>query len=254
MRTEISSASAAHSDAAGKCFATDANTGPSFAIAVSAPSSPPSASVVVVGSDVRLLELADLELQEIYFILDGRAAFEVGNLARDLAPLVVCGGVLGKPDAAEAVERRALEILFEYVLVRARAVYVDETAAEFLQLRDGDALVVDPRARAAFGGDGAADDGASEVGFDLGFFRAVAHYRAVGATAEHEFERPDQDGFSRARLAGDDIEPGSECDFDLLDDSKVRNCKLVQHLRKRQCPQKSFRHGKVERAMGIEPT
>ena len=35
MRTEISSASAAHSDAAGKCFATDANTGPSFAIAVS---------------------------------------------------------------------------------------------------------------------------------------------------------------------------------------------------------------------------
>ena len=88
--------------------------------------------IVVVGSDVRLLELAYLELEEINLVLDGRAPFEGRDLARDLAPLVVGGGVFRKPDAAEAVERGALEIFFEYVLVRAGAMYVDETAAEFL--------------------------------------------------------------------------------------------------------------------------
>ena len=99
--------------------------------------------------------------------------------------------------------------------------YVDEAAAELLQLGDGDALVVDPRARTAFGGDGAADDGTAEVGFDLGLLRPVAHDRAVGTPSENELKRPDQDGFTRARLASDDIEPGSEFDFDLLDDSKI---------------------------------
>jgi hypothetical protein len=49
-----------------------------------------------------------------------------------------------------------------------------------------------------------------EQGLDLGLVRARAHLLGVGAAAEHQRERADDDRFARAGLAGEDVEAAIE--------------------------------------------
>ena len=60
-----------------------------------------------------------------------------------------------------------------------------------------------------------------EFGADLGALRAFAHHGGLGARAECQLQRVDQDGFARARLAGEDGEAVAQVELQLADDDEV---------------------------------
>jgi len=70
-----------------------------------------------------------------------------------------------------------------------------------------------------------------EGGFDGAAFFAAADERAVGAFAEDEIERADDDGFARAGLAGDDIATGLEFQREVWNKSEVFDAERRQHAK-----------------------
>ena len=68
-----------------------------------------------------------------------------------------------------------------------------------------------------------------EHGFDRATFLAAADERAVGAFAEHEVERADDDGLARAGFAGDGIAAGLEFQREVGHEGEVFDAQRRQH-------------------------
>jgi hypothetical protein len=61
-------------------------------------------------------------------------------------------------------------------------------------------------------------------------FFAAADERAVGALAEDEVERADDDGFARAGFAGDDVAAGLEFEREIAHQGEIFNAQGRQHV------------------------
>jgi hypothetical protein len=129
------------------------------------------------------------------------------------------------------------------------AVDVDQALAQLAQLADGGRAAVDPGAALALGVDTAAQQQRSfaviveaglgqpggqrpwavELGGDLGARRALAHHAGVGAVAERELQRVDQDGLAGARLAGQRGEAGLQLQLECRHDDDVAQRQAAQH-------------------------
>ena len=144
---------------------------------------------------------------------------------------------------AAAVEQAAVVVL---------AVDFDQAGADLAQQPGRDRLVVDERLAAATGIDLAADDqrfarfdldpgiveGAARgmVGGERGKGRghagavaALADQPAIGACAEREAERVEQDRLARAGFAGQHAQPARKLEVERLDKHNVANGKRGQH-------------------------
>ena len=64
---------------------------------------------------------------------------------------------------------------------------------------------------------------------DLGALGALPNGARVGAVAEREAERVDEDRLAGAGLAGHDVEAAAELDLDLVDDGVVLDADQAQH-------------------------
>ena len=64
---------------------------------------------------------------------------------------------------------------------------------------------------------------------DDGLFRAVAHRVRRGFVAQQQCECIDQNGFSSAGFAGQEVEPGGELHGDVVDDRVVFYPQFQQH-------------------------
>ncbi len=81
---------------------------------------------------------------------------------------------------------------------------------------------------------------------DFGTLAAGADCARVGAIAEGESERVDENRLAGTRFAGHDREPGAHLDFDVVDNRVITDAQQGEHVRLRQCsrrlprPQLSF--------------
>ena len=135
--------------------------------------------------------------------------------------------------------------LIEQVLPVVLAVDVEQQRAQRAQLRRCDRDAADAAGRLALGRDLAADDELIVV-LDLIFlapvparvrverraddrlFGAGTHELARGARAEDRVHGVHKDGFARARLAGQDVQAGTELQIRPLDDRDVFNMQFSQ--------------------------
>jgi hypothetical protein len=172
----------------------------------------------------------------------------VDRLCR-VAPHAPCardvGGIGGQ--ARVRVEQLALRVGPHQQLVRMLAVDVDQHLAELAQLGERGAGAVDERARAAVRVDHAtqhhgvlgiervlvepARDAVvrRELGGDVGAAAAGAHDARIGALAEGERQRVDQDRLAGAGFAGKDGEAAVEFEVERGDDDEVAYREVAQH-------------------------
>ena len=130
------------------------------------------------------------------------------------------------------------------------AVDVYQGGGEGFEFATGDGLVVYPGFAAAVA-QGAADDGLAGVvrvveavfgegvlvgaaeraegSADGGAALSVADAAGVGAFAQDEAERVDEDGFARAGFAGQDVVAGAKVDFAVFDDGDLVDGELFEH-------------------------
>jgi hypothetical protein len=80
---------------------------------------------------------------------------------------------------------------------------------------------------------------------DRATFFAAADERAVGAFAEDEVQRADDDGFARAGLAGDDIATRLEFQRQVAYQGKVFDAQRRQHLRTILTTDAADEHGEI---------
>ena len=67
--------------------------------------------------------------------------------------------------------------------------------------------------------------------FDQRGGRIRADDRGIRAAADHHLDRIEDDGFARAGLAGEDDQPGSQLEIELVDDRKILDVQFSQHGR-----------------------
>jgi len=71
--------------------------------------------------------------------------------------------------------------------------------------------------------------GELEQGLDDGLVGAVAEDVRRHAPTEYEVEGVHQDRLARARLAGEDVQPGAEPDLERVDDREPRDAQRREH-------------------------
>ena len=121
--------------------------------------------------------------------------------------------------------------------MRVLAVQVDERAPDLGELADGGEPAVDVGAAATVAGQHAREHGlvaglgVHEPSFDARFVGAVAHERGVGAPADEQLDRLDEERLARAGLAGDRGEAGlgPEHEVEVGDDPEIDDVQLDQH-------------------------
>ncbi len=144
--------------------------------------------------------------------------------------------------AAEGIEQRAVRRSVDERALVMLAVDLDQARADFAEQRDRHDLVVDVGAAPPIGTLHAAQDHVAIGGVDAAFGeqrangmlrryvegggdvtlrRARAHQRRIAARAERQREGIEQDGFSRAGLAGEYRQPGLEIHGEAFDDDDV---------------------------------
>ena len=131
-----------------------------------------------------------------------------------------------------AVEQVALPALVEQPLLVVLAVDLDERADLVGEAGRGDGRVVEPGGRSAAGRDLADRDQrlrqAVEQRLDPRGLGAVADERRVGAGAQRQPERVDEQALAGAGLAGDDVEAGSSVEAQAVDQREVGDGQLEQ--------------------------
>ena len=137
---------------------------------------------------------------------------------------------------AEGVEQVALPALVEQAALVVLAVDLDERPDLLGESRRGDGRVVEAGRRAAVGGDLAHGDEwlrqPVEQRLDPRRLGAVADERRVGARAERQPERVDEQALARAGLAGDDVEARVEREAESVDEREVGDGQLQQTARR----------------------
>ena len=171
-----------------------------------------------------------------------------------LAPCRVHARGLGgeRAEAAEGVERRAMRGGVEQALRLELPVDLDQRRAQRAEKPHRTGLVVDECAAAPVRPDDTAQDELAlgiepllgrdraggmvrrdvEDGRDAGALRARAHHRRVGARAEGEAERVEQDRLAGARLAGQRHDARLEGKVELVDQHDVTDREAGEHGRR----------------------
>ena len=157
------------------------------------------------------------------------------------------GSLGGEPGVG--VEDAAVGLGIQEAVGVELAVHLDQFLAQALQQADADRLVVDPGAAATVGADGPADHqpllrvealllqdgerrvvaGQIELRRHGGLVGAVAHQPRIGARAEREAQRVEQNRFARAGLAGQDAEALPEAQGEAFDQDDVPDRQRSQH-------------------------
>ena len=165
-------------------------------------------------------------------------------------------GVLdsGQVAAGITVEQRAMAARIDQAAVVVLAVQLDQRRGELAQQRRADRLVVDPRPRSAIGPDPPPQDqrlarleldfglrqgqpdrlrqlGELEGRGDARLLLAGAHQRSLGAIAEHQPERVEQDRLAGAGLPGQHAETRPAGEVERLDQDDVADRERGQHGR-----------------------
>ncbi len=223
--------------------------------------SPVRQRLFLVGSGVERFEFLAAVAQEGLFRAGALQRLTRLVMVRDgLFPGSVGGrGLLEtRRERAEPVQRGAVAGFVEHAAARELAFDFDQRRADVAQRRRADRLVVDEGAAAAFGVDGAAQDqpvalfrsveavfvhdresrvivADREFGGDggaVGGFVAVAtDQRRIGARAQREAQRVQQDRFTRAGLAGQYAQPGGKCQLQPIDKDDVPDGERDEHPR-----------------------
>ncbi len=120
-------------------------------------------------------------------------------------------------------------------LVFVLSVQIEQARAEIAQRRRGRERVVDEGAAAALIRHFAAHDRLAAVRtLEDGLHRRErltrAHEVGARAAAEQQVDRPDDDGFSGASFAGEDVQARLELDFEMLDDRQMSNAQEPEHV------------------------
>ncbi len=150
--------------------------------------------------------------------------------------------------ACVGIEQAALRIRLEQQLMRMLAVNVDQLLAHFAQLCERDGRAVDEGFAAACGIDRAAQQDHAlvvmqfmrfqpcsymrvhvELGGDVGARRAFAYDGRIGALAQRECKRVDQDGFARARFAREYGETVGQIKIQRVNDDEIADGEAAQH-------------------------
>ncbi len=198
-------------------------------------------------------DFADLVRHELAF--PGRCrlgAFTRRALLGETAPSGErFGGIARKRLASRVrIEERALVVAPQEQLMIVLAMDVDEAFPQLAQLRDGRRPAIDERARApsqvhrppqqacaialvqvlrgepfAHRGNG----GDVEIGAHLGAGRAGAYNARIGAAAEGQRKRIDENRLAGARLAGERAEARRQLEIEPIDDDVVANGQGPQH-------------------------
>ena len=152
----------------------------------------------------------------------------------------------------EGVEQRAVRRRVEQAALLALALDLDQAVAELAQQADARRLIVDKGAAAAVGAQQAAqhdrpparsarhpglaqDRGGrmvaldGELGGDRGLLGAGPHQRGIGAPAERQPQRIQQDRFARAGLAGQHAQPRPKGEVEPVDQHDIANGEPEQH-------------------------
>ena len=167
-----------------------------------------------------------------------------------LPPVVAdLGRLVG--EAAEGIEHGAVVGAVEQALLLELAFDLHQRLADAAEEGDADGLVVDEGAAAAVGAELAAEDdvavvgqallveqrahgmvgGDRELGADAGLPGAGAEQLQVGAAAEGQAERIQEDRFAGARLAGQHGEAGIDLEIQAVDEDDVADRQVQQHRR-----------------------
>ena len=201
---------------------------------------------LLVGLEFGGLDFGDLMAQQFEFAVQrGLVGGEAGVFLAQAGEAAPDGHVLlaGGLGAAVGVEQIELAFGAEQGLVVVRAVQVHEQVAELLEDREGGRRTVDELPVAARRREGAFDDQVAlhatfqavflefgveraaivhvETRFHGAGVRAGADEALVGAFAQEQFQRAQDDGLARAGLAGDGDEAGGELPFEFLDQGEV---------------------------------
>lgn len=202
------------------------------------------------GGDFGGLVAEEFELLRVGAVVDderGLFGFEFGAAADELGEEFALGD-----EAAEGIENGELPRGMQERLVIVRAVHIDEPLADGAEQRECGGRAVDELAVGSGGGEGAledelrvfagfdavlfeqggefgADGGKVEHGLDGATIRAAADELAVGAFAEDEVERADDDGFARAGFAGDGVVAGQQLEGQIGDQGEVFDSQRCQH-------------------------
>ena len=160
------------------------------------------------------------------------------------------GGLLLR--AGIGVEHLALGLRAQQRVMRVLAMDVEQEFGGVLQLRQRRRAAVDEGARATAGVDHPAQDQHAvvrrvarlvepghqprqavdhEFDRDFGTRRAAAHHAALGAVAQRQRQRVDQDRLARTGLAGEHGEPRREIEFDRFDQQVIADGQMRQHKR-----------------------
>jgi hypothetical protein len=182
-----------------------------------------------------VLKLGDLETQQVDLARPGpRIASEARECVVDGADAGT--GLLERPaiDAAERVERAALDRRCKEGLVGVLAVQIDQTAPPLCERRHRRHPAVDVCPAASAGWHRPGEDDLDpvrrlEATLDPRLACAGAHEHRVGAASDEEFDRLDDEGLPRPGLAGERGHPRSEDDRQIVDHAEIANRQFEQH-------------------------
>lgn len=186
------------------------------------------------------LDFAQLPVETLSFAGE-RLLCGLGACQRALGalPLLPAVSDLGGVGSGVGVEQRTDGAGAGQALPGVLTMNVDQGFAEGAQLAGGGGCAIDPGATASLPIDGAAKEdgvvgieavvaqpgrqsgGRVEFGAEFGAICTFADDRRVGAVAEQQLQRVDQDGFARARFSRQGREACLELEGDLLDDDEV---------------------------------
>src|SRR5262249_9080769 len=111
---------------------------------------------------------------------------------------------------------------------------IDQRVTDLAQRRRRRERVVDKGAAPALQGDLAADDHLPAVrpledGLDRGHVLARPHQVGTRTAAYEKVDRLHDDGSASAGLAREDVQPGLELDFEVVDDREVADREKAEH-------------------------
>ena len=205
--------------------------------------------LLLAGAQLRPLQLVDLVGQGVH----PAGFFRFIHFQRLYFALYICKGIIlfavctdKRFQISEAVQKHEVLLLVQQLLAVMLAVDVQQAAAQRLQLSHRHGTAVYPAGALAVAADLAlqqqravllrrnaqllrsgVDPG--EHGADKRLVRAGADQLAAGALAQHGAEGIDNDGFARARFAGQGVEARLKPDVRLLDDGDILNMEHFQH-------------------------
>ena len=210
---------------------------------------------LLVRIQVRGRDLVDAVVEELD--LAGDVLLVVGvervDLLLDGAVILIFDRVarLGRVELPKGVENLELRLLVQQRLVVVGAVHIDQHLAKALEHIERDRLVVDRGTVGRFGDDAADDQQTALAPFQPNVIQdrvdprgvgeaklrmhgtgglAGADHRLIGALAQQEPQRADNERLARAGLAGDHDEALAEADSHVVDQGEVFDFEGPEHV------------------------